>query len=311
MLLLVAALLLVVGSAAGVPITRQPAESTRAGAPSAPPAVTAAERACLDDLKLLYPGDNKCYQLLSTGPCKSNEWLVLDPRAPDRLRPVCARVPCAEREVLWPRDGRCYQRFRDRETLCPHPGNLLVSNPFGLGECACMRTQPHARDPANPRDGACYKLYHRGPCADGQLLVPKINGTADQALCVRDPCWQHQPEQRAVRQLNVEDEDDDEAGDKQTKSAAVMPLVLWPVEGGGDGRCHPLGATEPCPEQSAFGVHPQTLRPGCISRTNHLLPPTPCSGHMCSPTNTASYSDGYIKELFQAHKSHKAQKRAG
>lgn len=281
--------------AAGQGQGQRPAQSQASPAGAA---VTPEERACLDSLKLLYPGDGRCYQLGTTGPCKSHEWLVLDARTPDRLRPVCARVPCADKEVLWPRDGRCYQRFRDRETLCPHQNNLLVSNPFGLGECACKRSPPHARDPANP--AACYPLYHRGPCPDGQLLLPKANATADQGVCGRDPCQQQGHGQQA---------------------GAAAALVLWPTSAGGDGRCHPLGSKEVCAGSAAgsaagsegepsFNIDPNTLRPGCINRVYHLLPPTTCSGDKCIPTNTAAYSEGYIKELFQAHKAHKAH-RAG
>ncbi|XP_034247413.1 uncharacterized protein LOC117649092 [Thrips palmi] len=281
------------GPVGKTPASPSPAPKTPPGPKPGANAVTAAERACLDDLKLLYPGDGRCHQLLSTGPCKSHEWLVLDARAPDRLRPVCARVPCAEREVLWPRDGRCYQRYRDRDLLCPHARNLLVPNPFGLGECSCMRTPPHARDAAAGGDGACHPLFHRGPCAEGEVLMPRANGTADQGECARDPC--HREGQAGVR-----------AGE-----APAMPMVLWPTDAGGDGKCHALGAMDVCPESATFGIHPQTLRPSCIVRINHLLPPTPCSGDRCSPTNTAAYSEGYIKELFQAHKSHKNFKRAG
>lgn len=265
---------------------------TRAAAYGPPgPAITAAEWACLAEKKVLFPGDGECYRLGWSGePCKSGEWLVLDDRSPDRLRPVCAPVPCPDdNQVLWPRDGRCYQKFRDRALLCPHPSLQLDSNPFGLGECVCMQKTPHARGPAGPRDGPCHELYHRGPCQEGHILVPKANGTKEQGVCAADPC--HQPKQ---------------AASKHAQAAAPVTLALWAAEEGGDNRCHPLGSAAPCQPPATFRVHPRTLRPGCYTYEElNLLPSTPCSGDRCSPTNTASHAGGYLIELIQAQKTHK------
>ena len=56
------------------------------------------DKLCYEEDKIYWPDDGLCYDILSQGPCKSSQWLVLD--AIDT--PVCNQFPCdnMDKEVI-------------------------------------------------------------------------------------------------------------------------------------------------------------------------------------------------------------------
>ena len=85
--------------------------------------------------------DGECYQLASTGPCQTGDWLVLDisPRESQAL--TCRQRDCPQEEVWWSPSCSCFplnQTARPKsglESPCQPSERLLVS-PYGDGVCA-------------------------------------------------------------------------------------------------------------------------------------------------------------------------------
>ncbi|XP_023344856.1 uncharacterized protein LOC111714070 [Eurytemora carolleeae] len=119
---------------------------------------------CLSNDKVYWPEDNKCYDLLSSGPCSSGEWLVLDVEV---------------------RDGDCQCKVAlaaAQDGIC-EPGEQLLLDPFGFGVCGCITSPPHA---TWPNDGKCYPLYTRGPCDEGYQLTmspSRLEPSCSPSLC--------------------------------------------------------------------------------------------------------------------------------
>jgi len=112
--------------------------------------------------------DEKCYHLASTGPCKTDEWLVLDSIVEGVPVIKCKKRKCAE-GVWFSKTCSCINTFTKKAAdatdtvadVCG-PNEEALINPYGDGICACM--DRHLRF----TDGKCYKLGSRGPCQEGE-----------------------------------------------------------------------------------------------------------------------------------------------
>jgi len=196
------------------------------------------ELRCLAQGQVFWPEDQQCYDLLSAGPCDSEEWLVLqveesDGSADPHHRVVCklrncpcdaARPEFCEVEM---REGPCRCRVAlaaAQEGVC-ESGEQLLLDPYGFGVCGCLVTPPHSTWPA---DGKCYPLYTQGPCAKGYQLSKSpstLEPSCRPALCNNEQS------------------------------------VLWE-----DGECYALGEQGPCQQVEVLTIDEETLKPKC-----HLL----------------------------------------
>jgi len=202
-------------------------------------AMTRKETACLTQGKVYWPRDGECYDLLERGPCEREEWLVVrgddiscqarpcpcDPAAPELCEvelpettgltdttgpsPSCQRCVVARAAA---QDGHC------------QPGEELLVNPAGYGECGCQTEPPHLRW---EEDGQCYPVTSQGPCSSNETLQLGEDG---EATCKTSRCDEGEVE----------------------------------YEDGGDGvQCHQLGERGPCRDLEILGLHPETLQPRC------------------------------------------------
>ncbi|KAK7871349.1 hypothetical protein R5R35_007607 [Gryllus longicercus] len=119
------------------------------------------EKSCLDEDRVLYDGDRKCYQLWRSGPCERGQWLVIDKaealNGSGHFRAVCANMSrCPEREVFMASDRQCHPFAQIIREICPkHEGLQLSYNVFGEGECKCDNC-PHPQLPTNTfGEGRC------------------------------------------------------------------------------------------------------------------------------------------------------------
>ena len=157
-------------------------------------AMTRDESACLAEGKVYWPRDRECYDLLERGPCEREQWLVVrgdqiscrprpcpcSPAAPD----LCEVELSPELRNLSLTAGcqRCVvARAAAQDGLC-QPGEELLVNPAGYGECGCQTEPPHLRW---PRDGRCHLVHSQGPCRDGLSLQLGEQGepSCERSLC--------------------------------------------------------------------------------------------------------------------------------
>jgi len=196
---------------------------------------------CLSKGQVFWPEDQQCYDLLSAGPCGSEQWLVLekDPEdSSDDDQHVQHRVVCKQRacpcDAARPefcevemREGSCKCRVAlaaAQDGVCD-AGEQLLLDPYGFGVCGCIVSPPHSTWPA---DGKCYPLYTQGPCAKGYQLSKSpstLEPSCRPAIC----------------------------GNERS--------VLWE-----DGECYPLGEQGPCENVEVLTIDEETLEPKC-----HLL----------------------------------------
>merc|ERR1719213_916966 len=197
-------------------------------------AMTSNEAACLTEGKVYWPRDRECYSLLERGPCQAEEWLVV--RGEDiscQPRPCPCHPDAPElcevelRNVTGSSCQRCVvARAAAQDGLC-QPGEELLVNPAGYGECGCQTEPPHLRWPG---DDQCYPLTTRGPCRPGFSLQL---GRDSQPACEASRCGEGEVEYQGGG-------------------------------GGGEGtQCHVLGLRGPCMELEILSLHPDTLQPRC------------------------------------------------
>nr|XP_026491229.1 uncharacterized protein LOC113397208 [Vanessa tameamea]XP_026491230.1 uncharacterized protein LOC113397208 [Vanessa tameamea]XP_026491231.1 uncharacterized protein LOC113397208 [Vanessa tameamea]XP_026491232.1 uncharacterized protein LOC113397208 [Vanessa tameamea]XP_026491233.1 uncharacterized protein LOC113397208 [Vanessa tameamea]XP_026491234.1 uncharacterized protein LOC113397208 [Vanessa tameamea] len=162
---------------------------------------------CADKTLLYWPPDGRCYYRLTQGPCYPGTILDL---GDDGL----ANCTCApDSSHYWRADGGCYAHYSkgpcERGQLflpgarcgceahlphyhnatqgcyeldslgpCPKGHVFVISEVTGNGsraECKCKNF--HAR----ADDGACYRLYTRGPCGQDEMI-------SRGGRCVKVPC---------------------------------------------------------------------------------------------------------------------------
>jgi len=201
-----------------------------------------AELSCLSKEQVYWPGDGRCYPLLSQGPCNATSWLVLS-RSSEGIGVVCRHRPCpcdpAATELceVELEEGPCQCKVAmaaAQDGLCDVGEQLLV-NPFGFGECGCITNPPHT---SWPGDGRCYPVYSQGPCEVGFILT--ISASSLEPSCQPGLC----PEGK--------------------------------VEYGGE--CHHLGYQGPCQELEILTLDSDTLEPRCelnkskVKRVYDIIP---------------------------------------
>ncbi|XP_049865323.1 uncharacterized protein LOC126366286 [Pectinophora gossypiella] len=161
---------------------------------------------CADETLLYWPADGRCYYRLSQGPCYSGA--ILDVGNDGLAVCTCS----TEGPHHWPSDGGCYAHYTrgpcergqlflpgskcgcephmphyhnetqacyELDTIgpCPkgHVFSITASTEAYHAECRCKSF--HAR----AADGACYRLYTRGPCAVDEMV-------ARGGRCTKVPC---------------------------------------------------------------------------------------------------------------------------
>ncbi|OWR44361.1 hypothetical protein KGM_202658 [Danaus plexippus plexippus] len=162
---------------------------------------------CADETLLYWPPDGRCYYRLTQGPCYPG--LILDVGSNGLANCSCSRSsphyyqgscyahytrgPCELGQLFLP-DGRCgceehlphYSRDAqgcfELDTLGPcSKGHVFsiseVSVNGSRAECHCKRF--HAR----AADGACYRLYTRGPCDQDEMI--NRGGRCTKVPCAR------------------------------------------------------------------------------------------------------------------------------
>ncbi|XP_045492520.1 uncharacterized protein LOC123691967 [Colias croceus] len=161
---------------------------------------------CADETLLYWPSDDRCYYRMSQGPCFPGAIL-------DVGKDGLANCTCEKNGPnYWPVDGNCYSHYTrgpcergqlflpgakcgcephlphyhnetegcyelDTSGPCPkgHTFSLAQSGASRRAQCTCRAF--HAR----AADGACYRLYTRGPCAHDEML-------ARDGRCTKVPC---------------------------------------------------------------------------------------------------------------------------
>jgi len=127
-------------------------------------------------------GQVECHQLLTQGPCGSDEWFVLsydaNEKDDDLPQAICKKQVCdpignVQRVVF---NGTCTNVTSSTE--CESTNMAILVNPFGEGECGCKErfiewVSPEAINLSGNRQ--CYQEYLQGPCESGQQLVPNEN----------------------------------------------------------------------------------------------------------------------------------------
>ncbi len=80
-------------------------------------------------------GKYECYQILERGPCKGNEWFVLDPELAEAEIPFarCLSIPCNGNQDLVQVQGSETCVVIKDDSVC-EKGAHIMPNPYGLGE---------------------------------------------------------------------------------------------------------------------------------------------------------------------------------
>nr|CAD7410201.1 unnamed protein product [Timema cristinae] len=127
---------------------------------------------------IFWPTDGTCYRPFTRGPCSSGQILL--------HTSYCTPNPCRKGRLYFPEEGgTCYKVG----TRGPCQAGTLVVYENSLrggishrGVCGCSGPDPCTiiveDDACEARyDGVCYRLYARGPCEEGQWLVPVRGST--------------------------------------------------------------------------------------------------------------------------------------
>ncbi|KAK6633662.1 hypothetical protein RUM44_004269 [Polyplax serrata] len=244
--------------------------------------VTDKEFECYSEEKIYHKPTDKCYKLLTTGPCQRGHWFVLEkPRGTVNatIKATCAREICQDGEYYWPKTNSCV-RAADKKKLCgDNTGEELVTNVFGEGECICTRDPPRARLKGD-RTNRCYLLYTQGPCLPTQVFG--YSDVSEEASCISDPCYT-------------------QAVYKRRNKLIPKDAILAPWE---NGTCFELGTRGPCPEGLTFKVHAKRRNTYCRALLNQIFGGVkPCDLDVngnCQQKATQkkrSTADRYMKEL--------------
>ncbi|TRY67278.1 hypothetical protein TCAL_14662 [Tigriopus californicus] len=117
-----------------------------------------------------------CTRLTDQGECMSGEWFVLDQNSKsDILQGVCQKRPCLE-GFAFIRDNQTCEPIGST-AFCP-PGQELLNNPYGEGECDCYN---HLLSYYNKdtQSFECYPEFSPLPCHPGEQL---ISGPVDDGM---------------------------------------------------------------------------------------------------------------------------------
>uniref|UniRef100_A0A2S2NIH5 DUF4789 domain-containing protein n=1 Tax=Schizaphis graminum TaxID=13262 RepID=A0A2S2NIH5_SCHGA len=229
---------------------------------------------CLSMNKIVY--EDRCWDLLTKGPCDEGQWLVLDKAADEeqlqKPRPLTAKCKvrrCSESDVYWPRDGFCHdEETARRERLCASANTVLAIDEYGNGFCKCHDggKVPYVRVVSSSNDDndsqPCYPVYSKGPCPRDHVLIPYGDRYG---VCAVDDC----AEERRRWTADTSSQRPDVMRQQRGQPTSV---ARWT-----DGRCYELGTRGPCTghEQLAV-VRGAMMRPECVRLSVELtvLPKT-------------------------------------
>ncbi|XP_068235975.1 uncharacterized protein [Palaemon carinicauda] len=172
--------------------------------------------------------DGNCYQLLTQGPCATNEYLILNP---SDNKPYCAERLCFPDRIFVFSDQLCHDPRTT--TLCP-PGRELYETMYGTPICQCPDGTYEGDDDLD--DDVCEPLLGQTPsCPPGQIFWFRDFSLPPE--CLPDPC----------------------GGDNLNRGPNDQPFVPF-----SDGRCFQLG-TMPnvCPAQTWYSIALERLEGVC------------------------------------------------
>ncbi|KAE9525928.1 hypothetical protein AGLY_013977, partial [Aphis glycines] len=215
---------------------------------------------CLLMNKIVY--EDRCWDLLTRGPCDEGQWLVLEKvsgevqlQEPRPLRVKCKRRRCSESDVYWPRDGFCHdQETARRNRLCADANTVLAIDEYGDGFCKCydggkvpyVRVISSGNDDYNSQQSQpCYPVYSKGPCPIDHVLTPH-------GICTVDDCAE---ERRLTDSLSLMSQ---QSGLQQQRWQPTS-LARWI-----DGQCYELGTRGPCTGHEQFAMSRATMQPDCV-----------------------------------------------
>ena len=110
-----------------------------------------------DDGKIIWH-DGNCYPLASRGPCKRENWLLLENIAGNIPIIKCKNRKC-QQGVWSSKSCSCVQG-----TFCDKNEDTLI-DPYGNGVCSCKDSY------VRHSNGDCFKVGSIGPCASDQIFV--------------------------------------------------------------------------------------------------------------------------------------------
>ncbi|XP_025193308.1 uncharacterized protein LOC112593186 isoform X2 [Melanaphis sacchari] len=236
---------------------------------------------CLSMNKVVY--EDRCWDLLTKGPCDEGQWLVLDKvsdemqlQEPRPLRAKCKKRRCSESDVYWPRDGFCHNKqMAHRDRLCASANTVLTIDEYGNGFCKCRDGDkvPYVRVFSSTNDDydsqPCYPVYSKGPCPRNHVLTPYGARMFRYGVCAEDDCAE---ERRLARDSPSSSSPmSRRSGAQEQRPQPTYSLARWT-----DGQCYELGTRGPCTGREQFAVLRATARPGCARLSVELtvLPET-------------------------------------
>ncbi|XP_025200849.1 uncharacterized protein LOC112598550 [Melanaphis sacchari] len=220
---------------------------------------------------LYWPDDKKCYRIFQRGyPCP--ETMELVPR-PDRKG--SAECACPPGSVRSNRDSRCHQLFRlggpcdDGQYFAP---DLDRDDRERWGKCEDPLPCAEKDELFWPKDKRCYRKHSRGPCTEGQLLVPNaMNNLIGDCRCENVPelatyfwapagtCHEHYT-----------------MGPCQERGGIFLPGgqcgcdPSLPHFHNGTGKCYQLGGIGPCSPGHQFLVPAGGSKAECTCKEGHI-----------------------------------------
>ncbi|XP_050717645.1 collagen alpha-2(VIII) chain-like [Eriocheir sinensis] len=183
---------------------------------------------CQRDEVLVLGG---CHSLLTRGPCKEDEYVVLDPAD---QKGFCAPRLCAPDRIFVFSDQQCHDPRTTQ--LCP-PGRQLYQTSYGTPVCQCPDGTYEGDDDLD--DDVCDPLLGQTlSCPPGQVLWFRDFRMPPE--CLPDPC----------------------GGVNLNRGPNDLPFV----PSAADGKCYQLGQRPAvCPAQTWYSLALETLRGVCNS----------------------------------------------
>ncbi|XP_069941748.1 spidroin-2-like [Cherax quadricarinatus] len=171
-----------------------------------------------------------CHQLLTQGPCKPTEFVLLDPESG---RGHCRPRLCSPDRIFVFSDQLCHDPRGT--TLCP-PGRQMYSSAFGTPVCQCPDGTYEGDDDLD--DDVCDPILGQTlSCQPGQVLWFKDFGLPPE--CLPDPC----------------------GGDNLNRGPNDLPFVP-----AADGRCYQLGQMGGvCPAPTWYSLAYERLQGVCAT----------------------------------------------
>lgn len=152
--------------------------------------------------------DGQCYQLASTGPCSTGQWLVLDSIVNGKPRATCQDRKCGADHVWWAENCTCVSLHSGDgevklktglESACAE-GEIILITPYGDGICAFSDSKELS-----------VRLFERIP----DNYATKGNCILDETGKCRILTWRNRGKREA------------EAKEDSSKSQELIDLITW------------------------------------------------------------------------------------